>query len=131
MKLRKKVITLFALIGTLTFFTTGCGGNKIKTGTYNGTTGQSLGEVSATLTFEKDGTCTYERIRNVSKGFGEGSEEVTETFSGVWSETEQDNTYEIRIDGIYDILSGMVSDSGDIVISSNGNDWKTETFTKE
>lgn len=82
------------------------------------------------MTFDKDGTVTYERTRNVSKGFGEGSEEVTETFTGVWSETDQDDTFEILIDGIYGTLYGKTADSGDLVISSDGIDWKTETFTK-
>lgn len=129
--MRKKMIALCFVAILAMLCLTGCG-SGIETGVvYNGTTGQTAGTVSSTIIFNKDGTCTYEIVRKVSKGAGAGSEEVTESCGGHWSETSEKDNYEILLDEMPGTLYGKVVESGDIVISSDSFVWQTETFTKE
>lgn len=125
----KKILLsmIVAQLGMI-FCLAGCsaGGNKLKDGTYSGSSEGTKGVISSTFVFEKDGTCTYEYVYTTYYG----TKEHTDSYAGVWSKSD-DDTYEIMLNGISDILYAKVLDSGDIVVSSDGSGWATETFSKE
>ncbi|MCM1180824.1 MAG: hypothetical protein NC347_11240 [Clostridium sp.] len=127
MKIKKKSVVLAALFTIMAFCCLGCsGGANEIVGTYSGTTGQTKGTRSSTFVFESDGTCSYEYVHAVS---GEGG--ITETYTGVWDKSEDNDEYEIMVNELGSTLYGKILDSGDIIISSDGNGWSTETFSKE
>lgn len=128
MKISKNLALIVSLFVTIAFCLTGCSrsdGNKIV-GTYSGTTGQTRGTRSSSLVFKDDGTCSYEYVHAVT-----GKGDVTETYTGVWEKSDENNEYKIMINEMGETLYGTILDSGDIVVSSDGYGWVTETFSKE
>lgn len=127
-QLKKNLLSMVIVLAGMLLCLTGCsggGGNKIV-GTYSGTTGQSRGTRSSTLVFEGDGTCSYEYVHAVT-----GKGEITEKYTGVWTKSKENDNYEIMLNGMGATLYGKLLDSGDIVVSSDGFGWTTETFSKE
>ena len=126
--MKKILLSMIIVFTGMLLCLTGCsgGGNKLKAGTYSGSSEESEKVISSTFVFEKDGACTYECVY-----IGFNTKEKTESYTGVWSETKENDTYEIMLNGVSSTLYAKVLDSGDVVVSSNGNDWATETFSKK
>ncbi|MCM1499499.1 MAG: hypothetical protein NC124_13615 [Clostridium sp.] len=116
MKIRRKLVWVVSLLTVMVFCCFGCsgGGNRIEAGTYYGSSGAS------SFVFNKDGTCTYEE-----NSFG------TYKYDGTWSKMDEENTYEIVLEGVNATLYGTVSDSGEILVTANTSAWSNETFSKE
>lgn len=111
----RKLITLLSLMVVMAFCITGCGGNKIESGIFLGSTGDN------TFIFNKDGTCSYEEVHG----------EKTDTYQGTWTKSDEENTYKIVLDGVNMTLFGEVSDSGAVTVTSDSSGWANETFTKQ
>ncbi|MBD5543914.1 MAG: hypothetical protein HDR01_06685 [Lachnospiraceae bacterium] len=129
--MKTRNIFLLLALAAMILSLVGCSSGKMKAGTYYSDTGQTRGTVKSTMIFEKDGTCTYEVIRKVSKGLGKGSEEITETYIGTWSETDDNNIYKMILDGFDGTLYAEFLENGDIMVTSDSSWWTNETFSME
>lgn len=122
----KKSLLLISVIFVMVFCTA-CGKADIS-GTYKGAASGTSDQY--TLELMSDGTCTLEDIRTVSAGLGKGSEEVTENFTGTWSETDDKNIYKIVLSDWPGTLYGEITESG-MIVTSDADWWSNTTFTKE
>ncbi|MCM1233923.1 MAG: hypothetical protein NC489_27775 [Ruminococcus flavefaciens] len=127
MKMRRKLVVMVSILVVMVFCCAGCSGDSsgIEAGTYKGSSEGEKGVISSTFVFGEDGTCSYEYVYEANYA------EHKVSYTGVWMESEEKDTYEIALNEMSSTLYAKVLDSGNVIVSSDGNGWQTETFTKE
>lgn len=111
----KKLLKLNFLLIMAASFLTGCDRNKLKSGTYYGSTGTS------TFIFYDDGTCTLEK-----KYFN-----ATITYTGTYFKSDGDNIYEIKLVNTGSQYFAEITADGCITITSCFPLWNTEVYSSE
>ena len=80
--------------------------------------GSALIILANTFLFEKDGSCKYSDVSL--------KDDLTGTYDNL-----DDGRYEIILNGLNMTLYGKVTDSGEIIVTSDSSQWENETFTRE